>query len=244
MGNALHLKFTPCTPPIAWVTIDHMSTLFAASFDDAEIRIPRGITDNASFLRWATSKDAPEKGKYAYLGDHLWIDASMETLFHNTIKYEKAFILGPWVKQMGLGDYFTDGMLMSRPDLEFSSQPDGMFVSKLNWKTGRVKLRQNDNSLVLLGSPDMVLEVISKSSTLKDQKTKKHFYRLAGIKEYWLVDSRLASPTLLIYRHTLKGYVQVKPVKGWVKSVVFGTSFRLIIKQETSDRRSVRLDRS
>lgn len=220
-----------------------MSTLFAASFDDAEIRVPHGIMDNASFLRWATSKDAPEKGKYDYLQDHLWIDATMETLFHNAIKSAIAFVLGPWVRDQGLGEYYTDGMLMSRPDLEFSSQPDGMFISNDGWNSGRVKLQQSDKSLVILGSPDMVLEVISRSSTLKDQKIKKKLYHLAGIKEYWMVDSRLASPTLMIYRPAAKGYVAVKALKGWVKSTLLGASFRLVVEQVSNDRRKVRLER-
>lgn len=159
--------------------------------NNCEIRIPHGITDNASFLRWATSKDAPEKGKYAYLGDHLWIDNARESYIHNQIKSTISCYAGAWVSEKGLGDFITDGMLMSRPDLKFSSQPDGMFVSNESWDSGRAKLQHSDKSLVILGSPDMVLEVISKSSTLKDQKTKKLLYHRAGIREYWLVDSRL-----------------------------------------------------
>ncbi len=220
-----------------------MSTLFAASFDDTEIRIPHGITDNASFLRWATSKDAPEKGKYAYLRDHLWMDASMETLFHNQIKSIIARHVGLWAEQQGLGEYFDDGLLMSRPDLEFSSQPDGMFVSNEGWDSGRVKVQQNDKSLVILGSPDMVLEVISRSSTIKDQKTKKHLYHQAGIKEYWLVDSRLETPHLVIYRHTAKSYVSVKANQSWVKSQVLGASFRLVVEKVSAERRQVKLER-
>jgi Uma2 family endonuclease len=220
-----------------------MSTLLAASFNDCEIRIPHGITDNAAFLRWATSKDAPEKGKYAYLGDHLWIDASMETLFHNQIKSIIARHVGLWVEQQELGDYFDDGMLMSRPDLEFSSQPDGMFVSNESWNSGRAKLQQSDKSLVILGSPDMVLEVISKSSTIKDQKTKKVLYHRAGIKEYWLVDSRLETPYLVIYRHAAKTYVPVKATRGWVKSQVLGATFRLVVEKQTQERRKVKLER-
>ena len=130
------------------------------------------------------------------------------------------------------------------PDLEFSSQPDGMFISNESWDSGTVKLQQNDKSLVILGTPDMVLEVISKSSTLKDQKTKKALYHQAGIREYWMADSRLASPTLIIYRHTARAYVPMKANKGCVKSTVLGASFRLIVEQESKERRKVRLERS
>lgn len=218
-----------------------MSNYLLVTDGDSEIRVPAWVQDHASFLRWATSPEAPEKGKYAYLGDHLWIEGSMETHLHNLIKSEIAFILGPWIKQQKLGRYYTDGMLMSRPDLNFSSQPDGMFVSSDSRESGKVTLEHHDKSLVLMGTPDMVLEVVSKSSTLKDQKDKKDLYHAAGVSEYWMVDSRLDSPELVIYRHTTKRYISVKADKGWLASKVFGRSFRLEVEGATLKDREVNL---
>lgn len=67
-----------------------MSNYLLVTDGDTEIRVPAWVQDHASFLRWATSPEAPEKGKYAYLGDHLWIESSMETHLHNLIKSELA----------------------------------------------------------------------------------------------------------------------------------------------------------
>lgn len=220
-----------------------MSNYLLVTDGDTEIRVPAWVQDHASFLRWATSAEAPEKGKYAYLGDHLWIEGSMETYFHNHIKTVIARHLGAWAEQQELGDYSDDGMLMSRPDLNFSSQPDGMFVLQSSWEDGSVDLQQNDNSFVLIGTPDMVLEVISKSSTIKDQKTKKNLYHKSGVQEYWMVDSRLPHPQLIIFRHTSKKYVQVKSHDGWLSSRVFDASFRLMIDQKNPQRRKVKLER-
>jgi Uma2 family endonuclease len=219
-----------------------MSNYLLATYDETEIRIPAWVRDHASFLRWATSAEAPEKGKYAYLGDHLWIEIGMETYFHNHIKTIISRKLGTWAEEHGLGDYSDDGMLMSRPDLRFASQPDGMFISQRSWDRGSARLQENDNSVVLLGTPDMVLEVISRSSTIQDQKTKKTLYHQSGVKEYWMVDSRLTSPTLVILRYSARKYVQVKAKEGWVYSSVFGANCQLLVDQVKEERRKVRLE--
>jgi len=44
--------------------------------------------------------------------------------------------------------------------------------------------------LELEGTPDMVLEVVSASSVVKDTETLLQLYWQAGIPEYWLVDAR------------------------------------------------------
>jgi len=39
-----------------------------------------------------------------------------------------------------------------------------------------------------LGAPDMVLEILSPSTTRKDQFVKFHIYQKAGVKEFWILD--------------------------------------------------------
>jgi Uma2 family endonuclease len=85
----------------------------------------------------------------------------------------------------------------------------------------------------LQGTPDMVLEVVSESSVTKDTITLQELYWQAMIPEYWIVNARGASITFEILRHTAKGYVATRKQAGWVKSAVFGKSFRLT--QQTDD---------
>lgn len=73
----------------------------------------------------------------------------------------------------------------------------------------------------------MVLEVISESSVQKDEVILKEAYWEAGIAEYWLVDARKQALRFDIFRHTSKGYVATRKQAGWLKSGVFGKSFRL-----------------
>ncbi|MFD1675876.1 Uma2 family endonuclease [Alicyclobacillus fodiniaquatilis] len=39
-----------------------------------------------------------------------------------------------------------------------------------------------------MGAPDMIVEVLSPSTALKDKTVKLRAYRVAGVREYWIVD--------------------------------------------------------
>jgi Uma2 family endonuclease len=198
-----------------------------APYADEEVFIPEWVTSNETFLRWAESNEAPEKGRFGFLENQLWMDYSMESLFHNFIKSAIYTTLGNWVSSRELGMLLPDGMLLSVPKLKFSTQPDGMFISHETWDRRRAFVKRNMQSHVLYGTPDMVLEVISRSSVRKDTKLLKQLYWQAKVKEYWLVDSRSDEPTLTIQRRGSKGYRAVAAEEGWVKSSVFDTSFKL-----------------
>src|SRR5205814_3191780 len=79
----------------------------------------------------------------------------------------------------------------------------------------------------LEGSPDMVLEVISRSSVHKDTVVLRQAYWESEIREYWLVDVRREPLKFDILRHTAKGYAATRKQDGWIKSAVFGKSFQL-----------------
>ena len=73
----------------------------------------------------------------------------------------------------------------------------------------------------------MVLEVVSASLVEKDTETLPDLYWRAGVPEYWLVDARTDRLEFDIFRHEPAGYAAVRKQAGWLKSRVFGQSFRL-----------------
>ncbi len=60
------------------------------------------------------------------------------------------------------------------------------------------------------GAPDLVVEVVSKSSVKKDLHEKYSIYEQAGVKEYWIVQPQDRS--LIIFTLTEAGYQPSKPL--------------------------------
>ncbi|MGH7224168.1 MAG: Uma2 family endonuclease, partial [Gemmataceae bacterium] len=120
-------------------------------------------------------------------------------------------------------------ILLSNVDADIAVKPDALFAST-DALADRVRILEgkNEGYVELVGSPDMVLEVVSTSSVRKDTQRLRRDYWQAGIREYWLVDARKEPLDFDILRYTPKGYRAVLKKDGWINSVVFGKSFRLI----------------
>lgn len=201
---------------------------FVLQHESEAVRIPCWVVDLASFRRWATSDDFPTRGWYAHLNGELWVDPSMERLGHNQAKGEVAHVLVALVKAAGNGLYIPDRMLLTNVAAALSTEPDGMFIRHESLRSGRVRLEHGAESLEVEGSPDMVLEVLSPTSVQKDTVVLRDLYWRAGVWEYWLADPRGDAVAFDILRRGPKGYTAVRRQRGgWVKSPVFGKSFRL-----------------
>jgi len=188
-----------------------------------------GLSDLASFRCWATSAASPERIPVFYLSGEVWIDMSKEQLFsHNQLKLCVSMVLVSLSKQQR-GRFIGDGMLLFNAAANISGNPDGMFVSNESFREKRVRLIEGASSgcIELEGSPDMVLEVVSDSSVVKDNQTLRDLYWKAGIPEYWIVDGRGDEASFIMLKQTSRGYAAVRNVGGWLKSTLFGKSFRL-----------------
>ena len=130
-----------------------------------------------------------------------------------------------------MGLFFSDRMMLTNLDADLASEPDGMFLSNESGESGRATFHEGDDSLEVVGTPDMVLEVVSKTSAKKDTEVLRELYWKAGIAEYWLVETRGEVPQLEILRHTSAKYVTTRKQGGWIKSNVFGKSFNLTSKE-------------
>src|SRR5262245_11482556 len=194
--------------------------------------IPDRVRDLDSFCRWACSDDFPEKKRICFLNGEVWVEMSPEALYtHNLVKAEFAMVLGRLVKANRLGKFCPDGMLIRNDAANLSTEPDGTFVSTRRLRSGRVTVERpiEEGYDIFVGTPDMVLEVVSDSSERKDTKVLRQLYWEAGIPEYWLVDPRGEEPVFEILCHGRDGYAAVRVQRGWQKSKVFGRSFRLTV---------------
>jgi len=204
---------------------------------DEAIHIPDEIHDLPAFRKWFQSDSFPEQGRWCFLDGAVWADTSMEQIFtHNQVKNEFAYVLTGLAKKDRLGRYFPDGMQFVNLEAEISSQPDGTFVSHESLRHQRVEMApaKGGGCIELVGTPDMVLEVVSKSSVYKDTDRLLELYWRAGVPEYWLVDVRTELIRFDIFRQSPKGYTPVRKAAGYLKSQVFAKSFRLTRGQDDS----------
>jgi Uma2 family endonuclease len=209
---------------------------------DEIVRIPASVGDLESYRRWARSDDYPEKARVAYLRGEILVDPCMEQIYtHNRVKTAIAAVLFGIVERESLGQYFSDGVLISNLQADVANEPDGTFVSFDALRSGRVRCidAATGGPVELLGSPDMVLEVVSPSTVRKDTVELLELYYLAGIAEYWLVDARNDPLRFDVFRRGASAFEKTASSEdSWVHSDVFARSFRLIkSKDEVGDPR-------
>jgi Uma2 family endonuclease len=201
---------------------------------DEGVEIPDGIRTLADFRRWAYSDDFPESGRIDYVKGRIEIDMAPEAMFsHSRPKIELVVVIGQLVKQLGVGEIFSDRMRISSISGDVSAEPDLIFVSDDSIESGRVKLipkatQEEEDFIEIEGPPDLVVEVVSDSSVTKDTKRLPKAYYDAGVPEYWLVDARRENLIFRIHRRGPTGFVARRPDReGYQRSAVLGRRFRL-----------------
>lgn len=197
-----------------------------------EITIPSWVNDLESFRRWRFSGVLPEKLKVHFIQGEVWLDYDIEEAFtHNLVKTAVTAVLYQLTQADQSGLVFSDGMLVTNDDAGLSTEPDAMFISYAAIEAGRVKFtasaRGSGQATELIGSPDVVIEIVSPSSVDKDTEKLMSQYHDARIPEYWLIDVRTDKVQFDIHRRTARGYSTTRATAGWIKSRVFGKSFRL-----------------
>src|SRR5262249_13670075 len=137
-----------------------------------------------AFRKWAESDAFPEEGCICYLAGEVWVDMSKEQFFsHNQLKNTFNIRVGGMVLSERLGRYVPDGMLLTNDLADLASRPDGAYVSRESFLRKRVELVKGKRGgyVELIGTPDMVLEILSDSSEEKDTVTLRKLYWQAGI---------------------------------------------------------------
>ncbi len=203
-------------------------------FINGHIRLPRDCVDLNAFRQWSVSDDYPERGEVFWLDGSIWVSDKMEdNSTHALVKMAIYWTLHGLARKRNLGRVYGDTMRLVNQTAGLSVEPDAMFVSFDAIRSGRVTYSQNERGreLEVIGSPEMVLEVASDSSEQKDE-TLRTLYFNAGIDEYWLIDARGEEVTFEILRRGPTGYVSSPRRRGFVRSNVFGKSFRLVVEPD------------
>jgi Uma2 family endonuclease len=196
--------------------------------------IPPSAHTLAGFRAWYASDDFPEEGRIEFLDGEIIVDMGHERLSsHVALKGDLTRALIGLAEELAAGEFYTDGSRLVNEAANLSCEPDGCYLTWQSVTAGRVQLRRSaDGADVteIVGTPEMVLELVSPSSVRKDTTRLVEAYHRAGIPEYWLVDARRDELVFRIFHQTPAGYIESGPTDGWRQSLVF--------------RRQVRLDRT
>src|SRR5262249_19657475 len=156
--------------------------------------------------------------RISHLNGDLWVDMYMETAVHNELKFAVTWTWQALNREARLGKVYIDRMRLTHPEAGLSTEPDGIFFTREALERQLVQLVRGEQSLEIVGSPEVVLEVISHTSVKKDTKILPPLYWKAGVMEYWLVDSRNKEPRFTLFRRGPKGFAATRKQDGWQKS--------------------------
>lgn len=205
----------------------------AIYFPEQNLLIPPSANDLAGFRTWAKSEAFPQRGRISFLDTEIFIDMSPEELAtHNLVKTETNRVVGNLNKKRQKGVFLADGALLTNVPANLSTEPDALFVLWRTLESGLVRLipREGEEGqyMEVEGTPDWVLEVVSKYSVRKDTLQLRASYFRAGIPEYWLIDARGPKINFQVLLRGKTGFVAAPTRGGWQRSEVFGCYFRLI----------------
>ncbi len=132
--------------------------------------------------RWTAAKylsvSSPDDGNLYEILDGELIMAAAPNLRHQEVALNIANIMRAFVRSKKLGKVFISPVdVVLGDDL---TEPDVVFVSKEHKEImGRERIT---------GAPDLVVEVLSLSTSMRDLRYKWDLYARSGVHEYWVVN--------------------------------------------------------
>jgi Uma2 family endonuclease len=112
---------------------------------------------------------------------------------HGRIENRIQFLLTSFVRAHALGEVFGSSQGFELPTGD-TVQPDTAFVSAERWDAAPPPV----DGKFLRVVPDLVVEILSTSTSARDRGEKREIYEASGVREYWLVDPRAGTITLLV----------------------------------------------
>jgi Uma2 family endonuclease len=199
-----------------------------------DLRIPADAMTFEGFRRWCQSPGFPETGRIDYLAGDIEVDMSPEDLHtHGIVKVAMVATLQTIVADRDLGEVFTDRTRVASRFAALSVEPDLVVVLWKSLQSGRLRYvpaasQEPDRYVEIEGPPDVVVEIVSDSSTGKDTKRLPPLYARAGVQELWIANVRGERMRFDIHALREDGYEVVKPeAAGWRRSEQLGLFLRL-----------------
>jgi len=201
---------------------------------EEQVEIPLDIRSLGDFRRWALSDRFPERGRIDFVAGKIEVDMSPEDIFcHGTLKVVIVAKLFQRIAGEDLGHLLTDRTRMSAPAADLSVEPDIVFISHASLDTGRVRLVPKSGGepgryVEVEGAADLIVEIVSDRSVVKDTRRLPAAYAKAGVREFWLVDARKEPLAFQIHHLLDEAYRPAQAdAEGYQESSVLACRFRL-----------------
>ena len=122
----------------------------------------------------------PDDGnRYEFIGGRLYMTPA-PVIRHQRVSKRLQLALVRLLEETGHGEVFYAPCLVEFPGTSDRVQPDLLFVS--NERQGIITEK------LMLGAPDLVVEILSPSTAHRDRGIKLDLYARRGVREYWIVD--------------------------------------------------------
>jgi Uma2 family endonuclease len=198
------------------------------------LRIPADAYTLNGFRRWMLSPGFPRRGKVSFVAGEIEVDMNAEdVLAHADPKSAIARTLLLLDDVDNLGRIMIDSTRLVNKVADLSVEPDILLCRWEAFTSGRVTIQQRQSRKrsfsEIVGSPDLVVEVLSRSSIRKDTKVLPQKYYEAGVVEYWIVDCR-AEETFkfeVLQRSSVAYEIAEADAEGFIASTAIPYRFRL-----------------
>ncbi len=134
----------------------------------------------------------PDDARFELIDGELIPMAPSPSVFHQRRALRICRRMTDFVEGRGLGEVFIAPLdvVLAETDVV---QPDVFYVSR---ERSHIITAAN-----IQGAPDLVVEVLSPSTSERDRNYKRELYERSGVGEYWMVDPFARSITVLILRN-------------------------------------------
>jgi Uma2 family endonuclease len=145
------------------------------------------------------------------------------TYDHQSISREILVALTLYARQTRSGNVWSAPLDVVLDDNN-AYHPDVFFVKKERY------FIFNEKEKIVIGAPDLVVEILSKSTAQYDRGDKRDTYEQFGVREYWLVDPAKKSIELYSFVNERFKLVSYFEETGVLKSIVL-EGFEMDIEQ-------------
>ncbi len=189
----------------------------AGTMRDLVFESTRTVTQ-AEFAAWVESRErARDIAHYELLHGRI-VMTPPAGYPHGEIGLEIGSMLHEFVRAKGLGKCFDSSQGFELPTGD-TVEPDVSFVSRERWEAAPPP----EPGKFLKVVPDLVIEILSPSTASQDRGEKKGIYERAGVREYWLVDSRAREIVVFVLVDGRYGKERIFTPGGTARSEILRT---------------------